>query len=192
MTIEVRARLLVTALAFSCGLACSGRLPTAPAATILLEEYRYGCGHWSPSVPPAERTLMDLFLIGGGETPSAEHLEAIAAAGARFVRRFNGPAVRVVIDVAAVQALYDRGRGPVSRAATVPDRRSFPVRSWVVFDRPVTPEDEARVEALGASIWNRLVSFNALVVVVDDRQIPSLRALGGVEQVFYDGVFCLA
>ena len=135
---------------------------------------------------------MDLFLTGGGEMPSVEHLEAIAAAGARVVHRFNGPAVRVVVDVAAVQALYDRGRGPVSWAATVPDRRSFPVRMWVVFNRPVTPEDEARVEALGASIWNRLSSANALVVVADDRRIPGLRALGGVELVFFDEVYCLA
>ena len=185
-------RFLVSAFAVSCGLACSRSLPTAPDATLLRDEFRYGCGHWSPSVPPAQRTLVDLFLIGGGERPSAEHLEAIRAAGARFVRRFNGPAVRVIIDVAAVEALYDRGRGPVNWAATVPDRRFFPVRSWVVFDWPVTPEDEARVEALGASIWNRLVSFNVLVVVVDDRQIPLLRALNGVEQVFYNEVFCLA
>jgi predicted ATPase len=100
--------------------------------------------------------------------------------------------VRAIIDPQRAATLVgDSFTGIASYARTVTERTRFDVAVIVVLTRPVTDEDIASAEALGARIGFRYTVINGYSATVADAAVPALRALPQVQAVEADGVVCL-
>jgi hypothetical protein len=152
-----------------------------PAPVELLDRV-YGFGpcsrEWSPSVPPAERTVVDLVFGNDDASPTAEQIRKVARAGGRNLHAFNIPIVRAELDVEKVQGLVGNWReGYAAYATTVVDPTNRTVELIVLLSRDLTDADIAAVEALGALVRSRWDFIDAYFIEIDDGAIPHVRAL---------------
>ncbi|HET9370982.1 MAG TPA: hypothetical protein VFO19_12070 [Vicinamibacterales bacterium] len=157
--------------------------PLGPAdpVPVLAGTYVFTCAAWSPEIPPAQRTIMDLSVWNGGAgtQPALEVVDVLKAQGARIRHVFNTPRVRVEMDVASVATLHVvDGQILIHRANTVSDPQDYHLRVVVSYDRPIGSDDVARLAALGAVVESS--TANTLIATVDDGRVEEIRGLPGV------------
>ena len=170
------------------------------AVELLLDKYFFGpCGGgWSPAVPPATRTVVDVRVTDDGRStgPSPAHVAAVRRAGGRILHRYNVGMIRAELDVAAVPSLFEPGVlgdfAVANYVATVSDLSRRDITLIVFLSRDLTDDDVAAVEAVGARVLSRLDGLEGYIVEIDDAAIPLVRALPGVQSVGADSYGCLA
>ena len=171
-------------------LGCSSPTGTdAPVVTFTEASYRFACRAWTPGPPPATRTLLDLRLsqIDTASEPAAQLVDAIEAVGGRVIYRFNGPQVRVELDVAAVPRL-----AWLNSAVTVAEPDTHDVTLIVMLTHDLTVTDLQAVAALGGRVTREFHALEGYVVIIDDARVPEVRALPGVALAGFDAIGCLA
>jgi hypothetical protein len=178
-TIDPRRHLPLACLALSI-IGCQS--PTAPGLKVAIVNghYVFACGSWAPSAPPVRRTLMDIGVTHGVDSPDGAAVAEIEAAAGRTVYRFHGNLVRVELDVATVQTLagFPIRSEPILYAITVADPSSRSVRLAVARDHNVHAQDLDALTALGAAILSAY-SFSKLVGIrIEDGRVPEVPCVG--------------
>jgi hypothetical protein len=177
---------------------CAGS-PSAPTPVeILSQQYRLTCGPgWSPSTPPAVRTLIDIRVKGADQITQADR-DSLRRNGADIVHEFAaaGGQLRVAMDVARVLPLFRQtpfSSGDfISSAVTVTDPASFKVIMIVTLDHPVTDADLDSARALGGTIRNVYTSALAgYSLEIEDAMVARLRSLPGVVRANLSSYVCL-
>src|SRR5262245_37608189 len=88
---------------------CGGN-PVGPAdpVPLLPDTYVFSCAAWSPGVPPATRTIMDLTVWNGGagSQPALEVIDVLKASATRIRYVFNTYRVRAEMTVSQVAVLH--------------------------------------------------------------------------------------
>jgi hypothetical protein len=180
----VLALVVAAALASGCG-----SNPASPSAVRLLPDvYRFECGGWRPSVPPVERTVIDVTIPTEATSPGSTDLaiRTLESAGARHLYTFNGPRIRLEMDVAHV-ALYQiiDTRILVRWASTVPIPTSYRIPVVILYARVFTEFDQSRLQDIGAIVTG-VTNFATSAVVnatIEDPRIPEARRLPDVTNI---------
>jgi hypothetical protein len=184
---------LVAGLAAACS---DGAAPLAPVE-LLAQEYVYRpCdgGAWTPAVPSASRTVVDIRLPhrdGSDGPPTKEQIAAVERAGGRILYRYNVGMVRAELDVAEVPGLVGLPPRVANYVRTVTDLDRRDVTLIVMLSHDLTDADIAAVQALGGQIRHRYDALEGYSVVIDDAAIPKVRALPGVKSLGANSVGCI-
>jgi hypothetical protein len=178
---------------------CSDLFGPDTPVELLSEQYLFGpCGGgWSPTVPPVQRTVLDVRVNDDGRAtgPSPAHVRVVRSTGGRILHRFNVGMLRAEMDVEDVPRLFERGTGEYAVAnyvATVSDLSRRDVTLIVLLSRDLTDADIEAVESLGARVQSRLDALEGYIIDIDDAAIPQVRALPGVQTVGANSYLCLA
>ena len=160
------------------------RTPTG-VATLLPQVYTFACERWSPGVPPARRTVLDVLFrsdsTGRARLSDRQQLEVL---GGRIIHVFNVPLVRAEVDIGAVPRLW--GASPDRHfitARTVLDTTALEVGLSVMLDHDLSDTDIAAVETLGGRVTSRWDALEGYAVVVPDSIVPAVRRLPGISVV---------
>lgn len=148
---------------------------------LLGDTYVFTCLGWSPSVPPATRTIMDLTVWNGGagSQPALEVVDILKASGTRIRHVFNTSRLRVEMTVSQVLTLYRvNGVTLIENGKTVSDPQDYHLRVVVAYDHTITSDDLARIAAAGGVVESSTAT--SLIATVDDPRVPEIRRLPGV------------
>ncbi len=139
-----------------------------PSGTMPAADFR--CGDWLAGAPAPTRLLVDVSLPDTG-VPAR-----LAAMGARELRGFHLPFLRVLFDRDSIPALATQV--PALWVTTVPDTADTWKVLFLDYDRAVTATDTLGLRALGAE--PRFIFGNALTANAPDDLVPTLLALPSV------------
>lgn len=147
-------------------------------------EVTYSCGTWKDQRPDADYILADVAVYSS--PPISDVIDMLRFHGAYIRHIFNVRLVRIIIDVDTLESLYPQD---IKHAWGVPDPDSKLVKHLrVTYDHNVEKADSVAIQDLGVEI-DRAYDFY-FSVSADDKVIPGILLLPGVEHVLVDSYSC--
>ena len=150
-------------------------------------EVTYACGNWYGKRPDATHILADVAVHTS--PPTKDVVNILRSHGAYIRHIFNVSLVRVIIDIDTLESLYYQDI--IIHAWGVPDPDSKIVKHLIVsYDHAVEKQDSVAIQDLGVVIDRAYKCNFYFSVSADDKVIPRIFLLPGVNHVHIDGYAC--
>jgi hypothetical protein len=150
------------------------------------------CGIFSDLVS-GPLVVADLRLRSGNENrvPTDTDIERIQVTGGSVLHRFNVALVRARVDTASLRRLVSPS-GIADYATLVTDANRFDASLQIFFSRPVTSRDLEALRNLKVQAAPIPFRPNILYAMADDRIIPTIQKMPGVNFVRARAMACEA
>jgi len=141
------------------------------------------CGMFSDLLP-GPLVVADLHLRSGNGNrfPADSDVKRIQATGGTVLHRFNVALVRARVDTGSLHGLVSSS-GIADYATLVDDTSRFDASVQIFFSRPITADDIEALRRLKVKASPIPPRPNILYAVAEDRTIPTIQKMAGVDFV---------
>jgi hypothetical protein len=141
------------------------------------------CGMFSDLLPgPVVVADLRLRSGNGNRFPADSDVKRIQATGGTVLHRFNVALVRVRVDTGALHGLVSSS-GIADYATLVDDTSRFDASVQIFLSRPITADDIEALRRLKVKASPIPPRPNILYAVAEDRTIPTIQKMAGVDFV---------